>query len=89
MDILESKVLEWMIKNIKKMDVFLTTYSRQFNNLPKKNWIFLIKKSKFLITKKIFVDFFWGNNWLFRKNQLNPNGSYGSKRKLNISNHNI
>jgi len=37
MDILESKVLEWMIKNIKKMDVFLTTYSRQFNNLPKKN----------------------------------------------------
>jgi len=49
-------------KKNKKMDVFLTTYSRQFNNLPKRIDFFNKKKSKFLIIKKIFVEFFWGNN---------------------------
>jgi len=34
MDILESKVLEWIIKR-NKMGAFQTTYSRRINNLPK------------------------------------------------------
>ncbi len=53
MDILESKVLEWMIKKI-KMGGFQTTYSRQFNNLPK----YLIFKNKNLINKKYLLNFF-------------------------------